>query len=46
MNPTLDPTSPYYLHLGENPGLVLVSPVLSETNYYSWSRNMKRALLS
>jgi len=34
------------LHLGENSGLVLVSPSLNETNYRTWSTNMKRALLS
>jgi len=42
----LIPTSPYYLHLGENPGLVLVSTNLNDSNYPSWSRNMQRALLS
>lgn len=43
---SLNPTSPYYLHPGENPCLVLVTLSLNETNYWSWSRNMKRALLS
>jgi len=41
-----NPSSPYYLHPGENPGMILVSPPLSETNYHSWSRNMRHALLS
>jgi len=41
-----DPASPYYLHPGENPGAVLVSPPLDGSNYHSWSRVMKRALLS
>ncbi|XP_014503203.1 uncharacterized protein LOC106763539 [Vigna radiata var. radiata] len=41
-----NPVSPFYLHLGENPGLTLISQVLSETNYSSWSRSMRRALLS
>jgi len=40
------PTSPYYIHPGENPVQVLVSPSLHETNYSSWSRNMRRALMS
>ena len=34
------------MHTGENPGLILVSPPLNETNYHTWSRNIKRALLS
>ncbi|XP_014506219.1 uncharacterized protein LOC106765970 [Vigna radiata var. radiata] len=45
-NPANNPASPFYLHPGENPGLTLISQVLSETNYSSWSRSMKRALLS
>ena len=45
-DPSGDPSSAYYLHPGENPGAVLVHPQLSEKNYHSWSRNMKRALLS
>ncbi|XP_019172498.1 PREDICTED: uncharacterized protein LOC109167882 [Ipomoea nil] len=35
---------PLYLHITENPNLVLVSPPLSEHNYASWSRSMKIAL--
>jgi len=42
----LNPCSPYYLYLGENPGLVLIDQPLSETNYSSWSRNLKRGLVS
>ncbi|XP_014489576.1 uncharacterized protein LOC106752408 [Vigna radiata var. radiata] len=45
-DPSVNPTSPYYLHPGENPGLTLISQVLNETNYFSWSRSMRRALLS
>jgi len=41
-----NPGSPYYLHLGENPGLILVSPPLDGNNYHTWSRAMKCALLS
>ncbi|XP_040950991.1 uncharacterized protein [Gossypium hirsutum] len=40
------PSSPYYLHPNENPALVLVSPILSSSNYHSWSRAMTMALLS
>jgi len=46
LDQSLIPTNPYYLHLGENPGLVLVSNVLNDNSYVSWSRNMQRALLS
>ncbi|PNX72865.1 hypothetical protein L195_g028762, partial [Trifolium pratense] len=38
--------SPYYLHPSENPGSVLISLQLNNINYHSWSRNMKRALIS
>ncbi|XP_052489790.1 uncharacterized protein LOC105764346 [Gossypium raimondii] len=37
------PSSPYYLHPNENPALVLVSPVLSSSNYHFWSRAMTMA---
>ncbi|XP_047149794.1 uncharacterized protein LOC124821891 [Vigna umbellata] len=46
MDQSTNPASPFYLHPGENPGLTLISQVLSETNYSSWSRSMRRALLS
>jgi len=42
----LIPTSPYYLHPGENSRLILVSLPFNETNYNTWSKNMKRILLS
>ncbi|XP_019171419.1 PREDICTED: uncharacterized protein LOC109166975 [Ipomoea nil] len=35
---------PIYLHVTENPNLILVSPPLTELNYASWSRSMKIAL--
>jgi len=46
LNQSLIPISPYYLHPGENLDFVLVSNILNDTNYVSWSRNMQRALLS
>jgi len=46
LDQSLRPTSLFYLHPGENPGLVLVSNVLNDTNYVSWSKNMQHALLS
>ena len=41
-----DPSSPYYLHPNENPALVLVSSLLTEQNYHSWSRSLKMAFIS
>jgi len=46
LDQSLIPTSPYYIHPRENPGQVLTTPSLNETNYNSWSRNMRMALLS
>jgi len=46
MNSLQNPTNPYYLHSGENPGMVLVTLPLDDTNYHTWSRGMKCALLS
>lgn len=49
-NPTTastDPNNPYYLHPGDSPGFVLISPPLSgEKNYYHRSHAMRRALSS
>ncbi|KAK4269822.1 hypothetical protein QN277_022931 [Acacia crassicarpa] len=42
----LNVSSPYYLHPSENPGLVLVTSVLTGSNYHTWSRAMKVALQS
>lgn len=41
-----NPSSPYYLHPGENPGFVLVHLPLNGDNFYNWSRAIKRALSS
>ena len=41
-----DPSSPYYLNLNKNPALVLVSSLLIENNYHSWSRSMRNTLVS
>jgi hypothetical protein len=41
-----DILNPYFLHSNENPGLVLVTPLLSGPNYHSWSRAMTMALRS
>ncbi|XP_019430194.1 PREDICTED: uncharacterized protein LOC109337635, partial [Lupinus angustifolius] len=45
-NEAQNPRNPFYLHPGENPGATLVSVQLDGTNYNSWSRAMKHALLS
>lgn len=39
-------TSPYYLHPAENPGAVLVTPPMNDNSYDTWSKKMKRALLT
>ncbi|KAK6157858.1 hypothetical protein DH2020_012106 [Rehmannia glutinosa] len=39
-----DPSNVYYLHHSDNPGLVLVSQLLTGDNYASWSRAMQIAL--
>ncbi|GAU16422.1 hypothetical protein TSUD_117710 [Trifolium subterraneum] len=41
-----DTLNPYFLHPNENPGLILVNPPLSGSNYHSWSRAMTMALKS
>lgn len=39
-----DPSSPYYLHYGDNTGMQLISVVLGEDNYATWSRTAMVAL--
>lgn len=41
-----DTLSPYFMHTNDNPGLVLVTSRLSDTNYHSWSHSMTMALRS
>ncbi|XP_019179841.1 PREDICTED: uncharacterized protein LOC109175039 [Ipomoea nil] len=41
-----DAASPYFLHLNENPALILVSTTLNGRNYHPWARAMEKALLS
>ncbi|CAJ2659476.1 unnamed protein product [Trifolium pratense] len=43
-DPVLDNSSPYYVHPGDGPTSVVVTPLLTSSNYHSWSRSMKRAL--
>ncbi|GAU49938.1 hypothetical protein TSUD_290950 [Trifolium subterraneum] len=42
--PQLDHSSPFYVHPGDGPSSVAVTPLLTDSNYHSWSRSMKRAL--
>ncbi|MCI44505.1 receptor-like serine/threonine kinase, partial [Trifolium medium] len=42
--PILDNSSPYFVHPGDGPTSVIVQPILTGSNYHSWSRSMKRAL--
>ncbi|KAF8409789.1 hypothetical protein HHK36_005868 [Tetracentron sinense] len=37
-------SSPYHLQSGDSPGAILVSNVLTEENYHTWSRSMMMAL--
>ena len=39
-----EPSSPYFLHHSDGPGLILVSQVLTGDNYASWNRAMLIAL--
>ncbi|MCH92327.1 flavonol sulfotransferase-like protein, partial [Trifolium medium] len=41
-----DTLNPYFLHPNENPNHALVTPLLSGSNYHSWSRAMTMALKS
>ncbi|KAE8663671.1 hypothetical protein F3Y22_tig00112925pilonHSYRG00180 [Hibiscus syriacus] len=36
--------NPYYLHQSDNPGMILVSQLLSNNNFHSWKRSMMLAL--
>ncbi|GAU36120.1 hypothetical protein TSUD_374830 [Trifolium subterraneum] len=42
--PTMDHSSPFYVHPGDGPSSVTVTPPLTGSNYHSWSRSMRRAL--
>ena len=45
-DPAQNPSSPFYIHPSESPSTVIVSPVLTGSNYHSWSRSFKMALIS
>jgi len=46
MDPSQNLSSLYYLHPGENLGMILVTAILDGVNYPTWSRGMEHALLS
>ncbi|BAT84751.1 hypothetical protein VIGAN_04219900, partial [Vigna angularis var. angularis] len=39
-----NPANPLFLHPGENPALILVTPLLSDNNYQQWRHDMLVAL--
>ncbi|XP_042942799.1 uncharacterized protein LOC122276985 [Carya illinoinensis] len=39
-----NPSNPYFLHHGENPGVILVTDRLNGDNYHSWSQSMSKAI--
>ncbi|XP_058775261.1 uncharacterized protein LOC131649518 [Vicia villosa] len=41
-----DTINPYFMHPNENPALILVTPLLTSSNYHSWSHSMMMALRS
>ncbi|XP_057969403.1 uncharacterized protein LOC131158550 [Malania oleifera] len=44
VNPSNDSSSPYFLHLSDNPGSLLVSEIFAGDNYIAWSRSITIAL--
>ena len=44
LSPLEDPRSPFFLHHGESPGVILVVQPLTEDNYPNWARAMRMAL--
>ncbi|XP_050217290.1 uncharacterized protein LOC126668117 [Mercurialis annua] len=39
-------SGPFFVHPGENPSLVLVTNLLNGSNYHSWCKSMRMALIS
>src|ERR1044072_3520330 len=46
LDPSLDPLSPFYVHPGDGPSTVTVTPPLTSSNYQTWMRSMRRALIT
>ncbi|XP_027368511.1 uncharacterized protein LOC113874490 [Abrus precatorius] len=45
-DPTMKPSSPFFIHPSEGPSSISITPILDGTNYQSWSRAIKMALIS
>nr|KYP37213.1 hypothetical protein KK1_041603 [Cajanus cajan] len=45
-NPTMNLSSPFFIHPSEGPSSVSITPVLDGTNYQSWSHAIRMALIS
>jgi len=45
-DPSLNPSSPYYIHPSEGPNSFNITHVLTGPNYASWSRAIRMALIS
>ncbi|WVZ04365.1 hypothetical protein V8G54_025171, partial [Vigna mungo] len=45
-DPTMNPSSPFFIHPSEGPSSVSITPVLDGTNYQSWSRAIRMVLIS
>ncbi|KAJ1412100.1 Gag-polypeptide of LTR copia-type [Sesbania bispinosa] len=45
-DPSLNPSSPFHIHPSEGPSSVTITPVLTDSNYRSWSRTSRMALIS
>jgi hypothetical protein len=43
-DPSIDQSSPYFVHPSDGPSSVKVTPILTGSNYHLWSRSMRRAL--
>ncbi|XP_072064415.1 uncharacterized protein [Arachis hypogaea] len=46
VHPIMDPSTPFFIHPGEQPGKSLIPIVLDNKNYGSWSRSMRMVLKS
>jgi hypothetical protein len=44
VDPSSDPSNPFYVHPSDGPSSVKVTPPLNGSNYHAWARSMRRAL--
>nr|KYP65401.1 hypothetical protein KK1_011634 [Cajanus cajan] len=45
-DPSLNPSSPFFIHPSESPTSVVVPPALTGPNFHSWSRSFRMAMIS